>query len=331
MTRTTAPTPNQAGRWIIPRFGPPSVLEWQTWSSLPTPGQAEALVRIMVAGEVIALGDDAHSKGLKIGDRVASMCMIGAHATHIVSPVADLLKLESTDDAIKICALPLNYMTACGMLNRSEAKLSPGSSILIGSAAGGVGTAIAQLVDAFDMNIHMIGTCSISKFDYVKSLGITPVDRHDPDLANTVRALTTEGAGVNVAYDAVGSPASLLRSHKALKAETGRLVCIGVMGHIAEDGNGMLSDLSADQLLAQTFERMSYWGVEREYYRETRDLWVKDFCKIVEKVREGKLDPVISKLWKLEDAVQANQMLVDGKGVMGKMLYVVDGEFSEKS
>ena len=42
-------------------------------------------------------------------------------------------------------------MTAWGMLKHSGVNLAPGSSILIGSASGGLGTAVAQLVTAFDM------------------------------------------------------------------------------------------------------------------------------------------------------------------------------------
>jgi len=40
-------------------------------------------------------------------------------------------------------------MTSWGLLKHSGVKLPPGSSILIGAASGGVGTAIAQLVTAF--------------------------------------------------------------------------------------------------------------------------------------------------------------------------------------
>lgn len=92
-------------------------------------------------GTVEKLGPDV--TGFEVGDVVASMCVLGAYATHIVLPVADAIKLKADDDIIKAAALPLNYMTAYGMLKRSEAKIEPGSSILIGSASGGVGTAMA--------------------------------------------------------------------------------------------------------------------------------------------------------------------------------------------
>ncbi|KAF2170909.1 hypothetical protein M409DRAFT_18882 [Zasmidium cellare ATCC 36951] len=314
---TTAPTPTHPGRWTITRFGPPSVLQWQTTSPLPTTlPPRKALLRILVAGiagpdniqrvggypnercrtpgftpgydlvgEIVALGDDCG--GFAVGDRAAAMCMIGAHATHLEMEFGELLGLGKGDDVLGVCALPLNYMTAWGMLRRCGVTLPPKSSILIGSAAGGVGTAIAQLVKTFNMDLEMIRTCSPSKFDYVRSLGVRPVDRKDPNFSQAVRSLTN-GQGVDVAYDAVGSVESLCQSLKSTKDGTGRLVAIGIMGDIASDGSGMTTTASADEILAQRLgPRMTYWGVERAYYQETNDVWRQDFYEILKKVRTG--------------------------------------------
>ncbi|RYO90560.1 hypothetical protein DL766_006762 [Monosporascus sp. MC13-8B] len=134
--------------------------------------------------------------------------MVGAHAIHIILPVTELIRIKNADDPIKVCALPLKYLTAWGMLKRSGVYLVLGSRILIGSASGGVGTAVAQLVHAFDLKLKMVGTCSPSKFDYTKSLRVIPVGRNAPDLVEQVRPLTN-GEGVDVANDAVGSEDSL--------------------------------------------------------------------------------------------------------------------------
>jgi NADPH2:quinone reductase len=261
----TSPTPNDSGRWIVTEFGTPSVMKWKPWD----PAQAlsdekNVLVRIIVAGiagvdniqraggypatitaepgfatgydlvgEVIALGDSVPKDcGLEVGDRVASLCRIGAHATHIVMSYKDLIRIEHTDDPIKICALPLNYMTSWGMLKRSGVELPPGSTILIGSASGGLGTAMAQLVKAFKMDIRMIGTCSPSKFDYVRSLGIEPIDRNATDLVDQVHKLT-RGEGVDVSYDGVCSEESLRNLSAATKAD-GKVIVFGVSGSIQQ-------------------------------------------------------------------------------------------------
>ena len=182
-------------------------------------------------GEVEGLGPTVpDSLGLSVGDRVASMCTVGAHATHTLVPAGRLLRLDRDDDPVQMCALPLNYMTAYGLLTRSGVSLARGSSILIGSAASGVGTAIAQLAEAFDMGLTMYGTCSASKVDIVKSLGVTPIDRRASDVTAQVRGLTG-GRDVDVAYDAVGSKESLQTSHTSAKEGTDQVVCYGVVNN----------------------------------------------------------------------------------------------------
>jgi NADPH2:quinone reductase len=261
-TPNTSPTPNDPGRWIVTEFGTPSVMKWTPWD--PTQelsDEKNVLVRIIVAGiagtdniqraggypdplsanpgfatgydivgEVIALSDFVPDDcNLKVGDRVASLCRFGAHATHIVMSYKDLIRIEHTDDPIKICTLPLNYMTAWGMLRPDGVQLPPGSTVLFGSASGGLGTAFAQLVKAFNLDIRILGTCSPSKFDYVRSLGIEPLDRNAADLVDQVRKLTG-GEGVDVAYDGVCSEESIRNFSAATKADVGKVVVFGVSG-----------------------------------------------------------------------------------------------------
>lgn len=290
-------------------------------------------------GEVVALGPDAVSAyanevsgadSLAVGDKVASMCVLGAYATHILVPATELLKLKPTDDPVKAVALPLNYMTAYGMLRQSGVDLGPGSSILIGSASGGIGTALAQLVHAFDMRINMIGTCSPGKMDYLKSLGVTPVSRFG-DIPAEVKKLTG-GKGVDVAYDAVGSLESLAASRAATKEGTGQVIMIGIMDEIKSDGSGMRNPgAPVEEILGPRLgERTSFFNVERNYSLKDRGLFRKDFEDILVKVREGKLEPGISKLYRLSKAVEVNEMLVHGGGVTGKMVFVVDGKLAEE-
>jgi NADPH2:quinone reductase len=256
----TSPTPDRPGRWIVTEFGTPSVLRWETFDPLQElSAENNVLVRIIVGGiagvdnimraggypepkasqpgfttgydlvgEVIALHESISKDcGLAIGDRVTSLCKYGAHATHIVLPYEDVIRMEQGDDLLKICTLPLNYMTAWGMLKHSGVDLPPASSILLGSASGGLGTAVAQLIKAFDMNIRIIGTCSPSKFDYVRSLGIEPIDRNAPDLLEQVRKLT-DREGVDVAYDGVCSEESVKTFLAATKKDVGKVIVFGV-------------------------------------------------------------------------------------------------------
>lgn len=257
------------------------------------------------------------------------MCTIGAYATHILLPVGEVVKLQKSDDPIAFCAIPLNYMTAYGMLKRAGVDLPKGSSILIGSASGGVGTALAQLVHAFDMGLTMYGTCSASKLDFVKSLGVTPIDRNAEDIPARIRELTN-GKMVDVAYDAAGGEKSLSDSLASVK-EGGKVIGIGAMSMIASDGSGMLRSGPFDTMkFIGEHSNMSFFAVTFDYYYTRKDVFLKDLELVFQAVRDGKLDPYIGKLLPLRDAVKANEMLVSGQGVMGKMEFVVDANLAKE-
>jgi NADPH2:quinone reductase len=44
----------------------------------------------------------------------------------------------------------------------------------------------------------------------------------------------------------------------------------------------------------------------------------------VDKVRTGDLNPVVAKLLRLSQGVEAHELLINGSGVKGKMLFVAD-------
>lgn len=149
MLQSIAPVFDRPGRWVTSRFGPPSVITWEASpSKLPEAKPGNALVRIIATGiagpdniqraggypnercrlpgltpgydfvgEVVQLGSPRHS--ISVGDHVEAMRMILAHATDIELPVPGLLKIDRSDNIVKVRALPLNYMTAFRMLQRS--------------------------------------------------------------------------------------------------------------------------------------------------------------------------------------------------------------------
>ena len=365
---TTAPTPDKPGRWVVTQFGPPSTLKWEAFDPLPTPGPSEVLIKILVTG--ISGADNIQRAGgypdprtqkpgfspgydfvgrieslpsssvaptsanhhpLAPGDLVTSMCVLGAYATHIVLPAAEVIKVQPGDDPLDVTALPLNYMTAYGMLRRSEAttRLSKGATVLIGSVSGGVGTALAQLVHSLDMGLTMLGTCSEGKMDFVKSLGVTPIDRRAANLPEKVRALTG-GKGVDVAYDMVGSEQSLKDSLAATKKEDGYVIVIGVMDSIKNDGSGMaLGGENFDPFaFLESQERMSFWAVTRHYYYKDKEAFINDFEIVLQAVRNGRLKPFVGRLFKLADAVAVNESLISGAGVQGKLEMIVDAELA---
>ena len=133
----------------------------------------------------------------------------------------------------------------------------------------------------------MIGTCSPSKFEYVRSLGVVPLDRSAPDLVKQVHALT-DGKGVDVAYDGVCNEKTAHDFLAATKQDVGKVVVFGAMGSIADDGSKMLG--SIDELFAALLQppRVSFWSLDIEFPTQKE---VPERFAVSHTVSYGMIDP----------------------------------------
>lgn len=181
------------------------------------------------------------------------------------------------------------------MLKHSGAQLPPGSTILIGAASGGLGTAVAQLGRAFDMGNPMIGTCSPNKFGYVSSIGVEPIDRSFPNLVEKVRKfhMLTNGYGVDVAYDGVCSEESLENSPATTKGDAEMAIVFEIIGNIAGDRTWVLR--TSKEIFAGRLKppRITLFGLDTRVYKKAE---TAEFHNIAEKGRRGKLVPVVLRL-----------------------------------
>lgn len=94
--------------------------------------------------------------------------------------------------------LPVIADTATRALD--ELDIKPGETLLVSGAAGGIGSAVIQLARL--RRITVIGTASLSKHDYLHTLGAIPTT-YEPGLAERVRELAP--GGVDAALDIAGS------------------------------------------------------------------------------------------------------------------------------
>ncbi len=125
------------------------------------------------AGIITELGDDV--KGLSIGQKVLvfgypSYCEQMAVSGSRVIPLPDNVDLDEA------AALPIIYLTAYHMLHTVR-RITPGETVLMYAAAGGVGTAIIQL----------------GKMAGIKVIGLTSTDEK-------AKAIAEQGIGHVINY-----------------------------------------------------------------------------------------------------------------------------------
>lgn len=154
-----------------------------------------------VAGVVEKLGADVPE--YQVGDEVMGYVrrdevQHGTYAELVAAPVRTLARKPAALTWQEAAGLPLAGLTAYRSLER--VGLSPGETVLVHAASGGVGSLAVQIAVA--RGARVIGTASERNHDFLRSLGAEPVT-YDDGLAERVRALSAEG--VDAAVDFVGS------------------------------------------------------------------------------------------------------------------------------
>ncbi len=152
------------------------------------------------AGVVTEVGEDVSE--VKAGDRVAYAGPVGAYSEERLVAAHRLVPLPDDVDEKTAAAAMLKGMTARYLLRKTH-RVEEGETILLHSAAGGVGLIAAQW--ARSLGATVIGTVSTDeKAELARAAGchhVVVTSRED--LARRVDEITG-GAGVRVVYDSVG-------------------------------------------------------------------------------------------------------------------------------
>ena len=167
------------------------------------PPGAAAPVRpgLEVAGVVSQRGDGV--QGFQRGERVMALVPSGGYASHAVLDTANVYGVPDDLDFGSATALLVQGLTAYFLLQTGN--LQPGRSVLVTSAAGGVGSLAVQIAKLKGAG-KVIGLASPAKHELVRSLGADAVfDYTQPGLSKDVLA-ETDGAGVDIFLDSQGDP-----------------------------------------------------------------------------------------------------------------------------
>lgn len=137
-------------------------------------------------GRVKALGEGVTS--FQVGDRVLAFTRFGGYADHVISPEMAVAKIPESLSVGEATALATQYITAYYALEQCL-NLHEGDHVLVHAAAGGVGTALIQLLKS--KGCVIFGTAgSDEKLDYIKSQGVDyPINYRKVDYLQAIRDL----------------------------------------------------------------------------------------------------------------------------------------------
>ena len=257
------------------------------------------------AGVIEAVGEGV--TGLKAGMRVAAFTM-KAYAEYCQAPVPMVIPLPDDVSFVDGAAFPIQVMTAYHMLHTAD-SIGPGKTVLVHSAAGGVGLVAVQLAKV--AGARVFGTVSSdAKIQLVKEAGADAVINYvTQKFADEVLTLTG-GNGVDLILDAVGKPTF----------EDG-LRCLANFGHLILYGRagGPTDPLNVATLSAKSQKVSGFMvpTVTRNYPEKTRDSAERCFTLM----REGRLKLHIGKTFPLAQAAEAHRYL-ESRQSTGKLILV---------
>jgi NADPH2:quinone reductase len=313
--------------------GGPEALRYED-VEVPTPGDGQALVQIAASGlnfidvqfragkypppaSPFTVGSEASGTvaavgpgvtEVAVGDRVAYTMVVGTYAEYAVVPASRLVPLPSHIDFKTAAAVMLQGTTA-HYLTTSTFSLSPGDTVLVHAAAGGVGQLITQA--ARIRGARVIGTAgTAAKAVLAREAGASDVILYtEQDFEAEVKRLTS-GRGVDVVYDSVGKD-TFAKSLNCLRPRGGLALFGFSSGPVAPFDPAILGAKGSLYLTRPGLNQ--YIATRDELLMRTRDIfaWLAD----------GSMKVRIEQEFPLADAARSHIEL-EARRTTGKVLLV---------
>lgn len=258
-----------------------------------------------VAGTIEELGDGVTS--FKSGQRVLAQLGLGGFAEYAVANASHVQPLPDSmsDDEAAIFALV--YQTSYfGLAYR--ASMTKGETVLVHSAAGGVGLAAVQIARALGARI-VIGTAgSDHKLDLIREHGADfALNYQTEDFVDVVKR-ETGGRGADIIYDPVGGEVGE-RSTKCIAFE-GRLLVIGFT-------SGKFPVYPSNHVLIKNYSIVGlHWGA----YRQQNPAKIEQaWGELFQLYEQGKLKPVVGGRYHMSQVADAMEFLAS-RQAFGKIV-----------
>jgi len=210
--------------WFVDHYGGPERLVLRARPD-PAPGESDVVVRTAAIGlnfadlfvragvyprtprvpfvpgmEISGRVDSVGSAvtGLSPGAKVVAVPIFGGHAEKVACPASRVFPLPHGADLVEAAAMPVVFLTAHHAI--SEARVAPGERIVVTAAAGGVGTALLQLLATLGARTLALAG-SEEKLDLCRRLGAEEAGTYA-----SARGLLDRlfGGRADVVFDAIG-------------------------------------------------------------------------------------------------------------------------------
>ncbi|XP_026687409.1 synaptic vesicle membrane protein VAT-1 homolog-like [Diaphorina citri] len=257
----------------------------------------------------------------EVGDRVVALPECKAWAELVSVPVQYVFLLPSDLSYQEGAALTMNYILAYVLLF-DMAGLAPGKSVLLHSAGGGVGLAVAQLCKTV-ADVKLFGIASKSKHEAL-SASIEHLLERGTDYASEVRKIAPEG--VDVVLDCIyGEECN--RGYSLLKP-LGKYILYGSSNVVTGETKSIFSvakswwqvDKVSPIKLFDENKTLGGFNLRHFLHHQNGSATIHSvYDKVIALWKKGSIKPVIDSTWALEDVHEGMQKMHERKNV-GKIV-----------
>jgi NADPH2:quinone reductase len=257
------------------------------------------------AGVIDAVAPDVTD--LAPGMRVAYIGM-GAYAEFTRMRASRVIPIPDGSTFEQAAAFPIAVLTAWHLIHTCHHTTAE-QTVLVHSAAGGVGIAAVQIARA--IGAHVIGTVSSDdKIELVRKFGAHEVINYTTHDFAAEAMRVTNGRGIDLILDAVGKPTF----EKGLK-------CLAPLGHLILYGSagGAPDPIDIRMRLFAKSQKVSGFAVPMVY--ALKEIHRRGLDAVFQLAREGKLTIPIGKKFSLAEAAEAVRFLQSRRST-GKLLLI---------
>ena len=259
------------------------------------------------AGVVGAVGEKVSH--VKPGDRVMALTGWGSFAEEVAVPGYNVMPIPDGMDFASAAAFGMTYGTSMHAL-KQRANLQPGETLLVLGASGGVGLAAVEIGKAMGAKV-IAAASSDAKLEVAKAAGADVLINYSEGSLKDKLKEITGGQGVDVIYDPVGG--DLFEEAFRSIAWNGRMLVVGF-------ASGTIPSLPANLTLLKGASLVGvFWGSFAQ--RQPQDN-AANFQQLFAWFAEGKIKPLVSQTYPLEQAADAINHLGQRKAV-GKVVVTV--------
>src|SRR4051795_9700171 len=309
----------------IEAFGGPEVLQLVE-APVPEPEAGEVLVRVTRAGINFAATHQRHDQhvakqelpmipgggvaGVREdpGERVVALCGHGGYAEYATAPAALCFPIPDGVDEGTALALLIQGLTAWH-LYRTAGRVEHGETVVVHSAAGGVGSLAVQLGKGMGAGRVIASAGSEERRALALELGADAAVDGAPDgLADRLREANL-GRPVDVIFEAAGG--QVFEESVAALAHFGRLVVYGISSREP-------NEVRTGRLMRNSHTVAGFWLWDCL----DRPAMIDDaLADLFDRAGRGELRVVVGDTYPLSEAARAQVDLVERR-TRGKLLLV---------